>query len=321
MEKGALGGEEEEEEEVKIVGERKRKRNSSPMPTVKSPQKRTRKNSVGETNPPPGPGMDQATKEFLLAMEKRLSDRMDNVASRVQSNTEKIAEVQTDLEAKLADHKKETREEIDRAVRELGNVATGRLSRKQEEAYDLHRRSLRMWPVQGPNYAENIKIFLQKKLCLPSGFLADVGQIEFKRYFNTRLKTTTPAGAASTPPTNEMIVTFKTREIRDKIKSAGINLAGQSEAGLRIHVPGFLLDSFNALQSVGYLMKQKEADTRRSIKFDDNEHDLVMDVRIGGEWNRITAAHAKKVALENPDINAGPKPLDVAGITKFLTKK
>ena len=33
---------------------------------------------------------------------------------------------------------------------------------------------------------------------------------------------------ALSSPVNEMVVTFKTKETRDKVKSLGINLAGQA---------------------------------------------------------------------------------------------
>ena len=294
------------------------------MPTVKSPQKRTRKNSVGET-PTPAPAapptvnMDQGAREFLLAFEKRLSERMDGIAVKVQANSDRISEVKEDMNKKLELHKKETRDEIERAVRDLRGSTGGKLSRKQEEAYELHRRSLRMWPIAGPNYAENIKSFLQKKLCLPSAFLADMGQIEFKKYYNTRQKTST--SGANTPIANEMIVTFKTREARDKVKSAGFNLAGQGEAGLRIHVPGFLQESFNSLQSLGFHMKQKEAEVRRSVKFDDEQFDLVMDIKIDGNWKRITAEQAKEISKQNPEISSGPERMSNDDITSFLNKK
>ena len=96
-------------------------------------------------------------------------------------------------------------------------------------------------------------------------------------------------------------MTFSSRECRDRVKAAGINLAGQNEAGIRIHVPGFLLESFHALQGVGYHMKKKDPDVRRAVKFDDSNFSLVMDIKVKGTWRRITAAEAKEVAKNTPE--------------------
>lgn len=57
--------------------------------------------------------MDQGAREFLLATEKRLSDRMEGISARVQDNADRITEEREDLNAKLESHKRETKEEIE----------------------------------------------------------------------------------------------------------------------------------------------------------------------------------------------------------------
>ena len=68
-------------------------------------------------------------------------------------------------------------------------------------------------------------------------------------------------------------------------------------------------------------LKQTDETIRRSIKFDDEREDLVMDVFVDNAWQRIRPEEAKKVADENPDISSCPKILSAAGISSILKKK
>ena len=92
-------------------------------------------------------------------------------------------------------------------------------------------------------------------------------------------------------------------------------------AGTRIQVPGYLMDNFRALEAVGYSMKKAGSNVKRSVKFDDLNQDLVLDIKIGEEWMRINPAEAKAVCRENPEIRAGPKKMGRNEITKFLGNK
>lgn len=269
---------------------KKRPRERDSMPnTPRSPPKRTRKNSIGSgtpsqpstpgTGPTPsdktrqtGPdkakapaGMDDATKEFFLAMESRLTNRIDGIHDKVKDNSESIRALKEsqdtmklDINREFVKQKRDTKIEIDRAIAGIQGPITGapRMTTQQEESYDFHRRSLRMWPIKGPSFSANVRTFLMDKLKLTPDFLVEIGNIEVKRYYDTRqpaAKTNTRSAAAAAAsstrsPLDEAIVTFATKECRDKVKAAGVNLAGQQEAGIRIHVPGFLMDSFNAFR-------------------------------------------------------------------------
>lgn len=278
------------------------------------------------------PGMDEATMLFLVSMEQRLSGQINNITDKVNANTEGIKSLREEQDAmkkemgrKLDKQKKETRDEIERALAGVG-VGVGRsgLTRQQEEAYDLHRRSLLCWPIKGPNYPNAIRSFLVDKLKFSADFLVDMGHVDVKKFFDSKpppSKARAPDPGSSAPPKDEVIVTFSSRECRDKVKAAGIHLAGQTDAGIRIHVPGFLLDSFHALQAVGYHMKKRDPNLRRSVKFDDENRDLVMDVRVDGEWKRITSEQAKQAAKQSPDITVGPAKMSSADISKFLGAK
>ena len=159
------------------------------------------------------------------------------------------------------------------------------------------------------------------RLKLGADFLIDMGNVEVRKFFESRQGSKSGATQSSKQPTDEVIAVFKCREIRDRVKAAGTNLAGQDDAGIRIHVPGFLLDNFHTLQSLGYHMKKKDENLRRSIKFDDQKFSLVMAVRIDGNWRRISAEEAKDVAKNNPDITVGPSTMKSGDIAAFLSKK
>ena len=341
-----------------VSGQKKRPRESDQMPnTARSPQKRTCKNSIGGTPQPspkpqsskqdapstsavpPPAGMDPATREFLEAMEKNIVGSIAEINAKVKTNTDSInglkesqENMKRDIDKEFERQKKENRMELDRAIEEIKavpNTTTLKLTRQQEESYDFHRRSLRMWPIKGPNYAANIRTFLVDRLKFAADFLVDMGNVEVKKFYD--IKQAAPkvntrgaaAAAAGRPvsPQDEIIATFRTRECRDRVKAAGVHLAGQTEAGIRIHVPGFMLDQFHALQSVGFHMKKKDENVRRSIKFDDVNQSLVMDIKIDGVWKRITSEEAKAAAEQNPDIQAGPTTMGSADIAAFLSKK
>ena len=203
---------------------------STTMPTPKTPPKRTRKNSIGNlaaaaaaaaaagpagagaagatkttgeaSQPPPSvSGMDAGTTMFLEAMEQRLTSRIDGMHNKIQSNSEKIKEMGRDIRKRFEKQKQETRLEIDRAIRGL-QVQPGetRLTSQQEEAFEIHQRSLRMWPVKGPNFAANIRTLLMDRLKLPADFLVEMGNVEVKRFFDSKGRAPRTAGATGATP-------------------------------------------------------------------------------------------------------------------------
>ena len=68
---------------------------------------------------------------------------------------------------------------------------------------------------------------------------------------------------------------------------------------MRLEVPYNLQPSLKALEAVSFNLKQKNSKIRRSIKFDDQEMDLVLDFNSdpegSGSWRRVTAQQAKKM--------------------------
>ena len=260
----------------------------------------------------------------MMKMEERMtlafSGRLDSIESKVVENSNQIKELKADVEAREEQLEKRLNRRLDARNREiedklaktvsaasiLGAGARGRTPR-QEEAYDHHRRTLRIWPIRGTDVGKAVKAFLQQKLKIVGTAYDQIGKFEFGRVRETNERYP-----------DEVVVGFGSKEVRDMVKAAGRNLADQQECGLRINVPAFLLDNYRLLASVGYSIKSSQTDVRRAIKFDDVARDLVLDIRINNEWRRVTPGEAAEAARTNPAIRAGPRKLDSAGIAELI---
>ena len=102
----------------------------------------------------------------------------------------------------------------------------------------------------------------------------------------------------------EVFATFETKEDRDTVKANGINLAGQHDVGMSLHVPGHLMDNLVALNGVGYSIKQRHKDVKRSVKFDEQRQDLYLDICVAGRWRRISPAEAKQALKDVPSASS-----------------
>ena len=103
----------------------------------------------------------------------------------------------------------------------------------------------------------------------------------------------------------EIIALFWCSSVRDHVKSYGrylarhVNKLAQPIAGLQIEVPEHLGGIFADLTSHGYLLRQSHgAGLRCSIKFDEAEVSLVMDVQLpnSSDWPHVDGdlAHEEK---------------------------
>ena len=86
-----------------------------------------------------------------------------------------------------------------------------------------------------------------------------------------------------------------------------------------MQVPGYLSSNFKLLENLGYQMRAMDRGVRRVIKFDDDNMDLVMDVKIGDSWKRIKPAEANVAKLSRTfTSNSGPQEMSSAGIAAFF---
>ena len=252
--------------------------------------------------------IDSNTKA-VADLKKRGEELDKKVVSALEESEARAIERETNMERRITetltrrlDEAANTTTISTRAA--VANVATQPLSSTQqarrEASYHLCRRSLKAWPVQGEDLVDAFKVFLGQVVGLSDATISSLGQISVARR---------PGKVAEQKL--EVLATFETREDRDLVKAAGPNLAGKTGVGLMIHVPGHLLDNLHALNNVGYYIKQHNEGVRRNVKFDDENLDIFMDIKIGEQWRKITPAEAKLAC------NAAPK--DAERISRNLS--
>ena len=116
------------------------------------------------------------------------------------------------------------------------------------------------------------------------------------------------------------MATFESREVRDAVRASSKNLAGCAvKAGIRLHVPGFLSTNFKLLENLGYQMKSAAGGVRRVIKFDDENQDLMLDVKIGDQWKRIRPPEAQAAKRSRSFVaSSGPEEMSSGNIADFF---
>ena len=159
-------------------------------------------------------------------------------------------------------------------------------ARREEEIYWDCRRALRLRPVRDGEDKEAVAEFMTEHLRLDTKTMTSIGDFSVLRV---------PHGPAAKIK-NEAVVTYRTVEARDTVKSAARNLAGLgAEYGVRLEIPNKMKTAMKALQSISYEIKQKYPTARRNVLMDDESMDLALDFCTGeGQpWRRITASQAR----------------------------
>ena len=153
----------------------------------------------------------------------------------------------------------------------------------KEEKYWRARRSLRLWPVPGPDLQASLAAFMRGDLGLDDDLVAEVPSFDIRSVRSTKSKVA-----------HEVVVVFPDVDTRDMVRRSASNLAGHKDKGVRLEIPEFLRPSLRALESLSYMLKQSNPSLKRNVKFDDEVLDLVMDVRINesAPWRKIRPAQA-----------------------------
>ena len=261
-------------------------------------------------------------------MEQRLAGKIDALESSVKTNERHIQVLTSSVNchseelASLARRLDRTEQRLEQPRRTTwGNpdladsitsldqghqVVTGRTS-EQVSRYWRCRRSLRLWPLSGPDLVRDAERFLVDFLGFAPDFARDLGVLPVRRVVEPRSKIE-----------NEAIVEFPTPAIRDAVKGSGFKLQGR-RARMRIELPHFLKADFNVLQSLSYRLKMANTEMKRSVKFDDAELGLYLDLQLPGEeWRRIRPAQARQARDNNPVLRDGPRELSPAMISTAL---
>ena len=337
------------------------KQDSSAMPkTTRTPPKAADEGSAGPS------GM-AAMSAMLVAMEERLSNKLDankkavNEAvklSQLNSDAldaleekvdatdeilmETLARVEAQEERVLARVEEQVREMVREQLKAAGfdtqltaadlstvhnqtpgsyaEAASKRPNKSQranpdkdqrkEDKFWQCRRSLRLWPVPQAN-DEGLKSFLKDKLAMDESFIEeDMGEVVIRRNVERRPKNK-----------DEICVEFENKQIRDRIKAQGPNLANYGdEAGMRLQIPDSLQKDFKALMAVAYDMKKRNKDLKRNVKFDEEMLGLFMDIQTerDGDWRRIRPHQAYKALESRKRGTAGPKDMGEDEIESLL---
>ena len=167
-------------------------------------------------------------------------------------------------------------------------------------AFNKVRRSFRVWPIKGNDSDEldaNFRDFAIEALLIPDTVIRD---IRFEEILQVR----------TSPQNNvymEALVTFQDDHDRDFFFSKARNLAeyrdseGRPTAGNRLAVPPFLLPIFKLLNEYGYEIRNVNGrDTKRYIKFDDQNLSLFLEVRLSGQskWIKVCLDQARSYSKE-----------------------
>ena len=193
---------------------------------------------------------------------------------------------------------------------------TGLLSKENEAAFVLARRSVRLWPVSGSSSADIWResgIFMGSKL----GLEGQLGE--------EMIESITRAPSASGPGVrDEVVVVFKHPRHRDLVMGSAAKLApyvdgaGRTTAGIRIEVPPFMQVEFRVLFKFGQNLRAKYGEgTRRHIKFDDVNQCLYLNAKLPGDeqWSKVTLELARKGLRARDVASSGEveRRLDISG--------
>ena len=253
-------------------------------------------------------GVDSGLKAFLNAMKddinRATNAAVDRIDKRIDENAKEIGELKKAIDrrdaefgAKVATHVRSELAKIDppkEAPRAKGHDAPGTAAAcRREEAYYKCRRTLKIWPIEGESLVDAVKVFLATKLGMDEDRILALGRL-----------TVTPSPGKAPRARREVLVVFDSADDRDAVKAMGSSLAGQREVGMAVHVPGHLLDNLFALNGVGYSIKNKHEGVKRSIKFDDNEQNIYLDIYVAGHWKKITPGEARSALKKLPTSSA-----------------
>ena len=245
---------------------------------------------------------DKAVSELQLAV--------TDVTLSVDENQRAIHEVRAEVERREVELPGKVRaivqEALDRTPKERPHLGQrhrpfrGQVDRSPHEsperggndrAYELARRSLRLWPVSREgDISTRTREFLVSELLLDQQYVVDL-------HFAVKRTAGQPRGRdkdQSNPRVkDEVLVVFDTARERDEVRAHARNLEKKGR-GLRLEIPDHLWPSFRVLQDLGYELKQKNPALRRNVLFDDSRRDLRLDFSKGDEWKSVTPDEARK---------------------------
>ena len=250
-------------------------------------------------------------------LSQRLGDRMGKAETELTAVGIQVAQTRSDLEdvrAELKERDRQLPQLVDRLVEK--KIAQSKLPSRgagpnprplalatggnaidishpdkpvnlHEEKYWKARKSLRMWPVPGTSLKEAVLEFITSRLLCPPGILT-------LDDFEARRVPSSPDYSAQ----EQVVVTFASIELRDRIKALGKNLRGSDKkTGMQIEPPDHLRGQYQSFQKLAFQMKKRFPSLKRNIKFYDVDQSLTMDVltQPGSTWRPVLFSDAKTI--------------------------
>lgn len=286
----------------------------SSTPAVSSKKVRRMSNPTSAKSP-------MSDKSLSAAIVSELKDHFDKKTDETQRSFKKYV---GDVEKKV-DQNTQNIHEMKQAIGRLERLSTGSLSEETTSAsgslvrvqterycpkeikrhkYELARRTLRLWPVNGENDLQLMEGSLK--------FIYETLLVEEKELGSDRVeraRRVRSARARGGPVRDEVAVTFVDASTRDFVISHAKNLSGDSggSVGIRLEHPDFLGEDFRVLAKFGARMRQRNGEGfKRNIKFNDDEMTLYMDIRLPGQtdWMSVSADIAREACREEEEKKA-----------------
>ena len=154
----------------------------------------------------------------LASLKKRVEDNESGLDQRIETAITRFARRGPGDRQRLslAD---QSRVSNGNSLRTSGPTTKAADSYKEERDWRA-RRSLRMWPIPGPDHSASLRKFLADSLGLEEAFTREVDAYQVRPVRSTKSKIP-----------HEATVLFPDVETRDSVRSAASNLAGNAGAG------------------------------------------------------------------------------------------
>ena len=233
------------------------------------------------------------------------SAQLQTIVGKVEKNESEIKGIKEDIariHSKL-DEKPERRGSEPTSPPKNRRPVDRKFGPGRELSFHMSRKSLRIWPIKGstdPELRVDLMDFITNALRVPA---TEAEAIRIERIRRTR-------SAPQAISHHEVCVTFTSVDDRDYIAGRSYNLSthiddqGKPQAGVRMDIPGFLMPTFKDLNTYGRIARNTYGkDIRKYIKFDDDELDLFLEIRLPGStnWLRIAPPRARELIADSAE--------------------
>ena len=282
--KRRLSGPEEEDEEVSftprnLVGKRRREMDPAAAPSIVDELKKHFDAKTEETQ--------RDFRQYMRGIEEKVNENSTNIRN-IQKAIERIERKSVSDAPRTPDRSRTAPTTQDLSV----EVDDTRLR------YMLSRRSIRLWPINGDN-CDTMRKDTEKFIF--TNLAVSKEEFEMSRIERIR-RSKTPRNSKIK---NEAIITFTDSSSRDFVVSHAKNLAKfdrDVQIGMRLDYPEFLGNAYRTLEKFGAKMRARNGkEFKRSIKFNDDELTLYMDMKLPGseEWIQVSPQIASESMAED----------------------